>query len=98
MDELDLGPCCACEGLEKVRNVITLNVKGTTPGKGWGCFVCGLSSDGAVAVLCDSCMESKAQPRFAVDGYATEKRRIPIEQLSIPHKHDLSKHRELRVN
>jgi len=98
MEELDFGPCCACEGLENVRNVLMLHVKGITPGKGWGCFVCGLPADGAVTVLCDSCMESKAKPRFAVDGYAIEKRRIPIEQLTVPHEHDLSKHRELRVN
>jgi len=51
MDDIDLGPCCACEGFESVRNVLMLHVKMTVPGQGWGCLVCGLSFDGALAVL-----------------------------------------------
>jgi hypothetical protein len=92
----DLGPCCACEGLDDVANIIMLNVKGTVPGYGWGCFVCGLSTDGAVAVLCDACLESEAEIRFAVDGKIEDKKRIPRSELKEPHEHDMSKHPEER--
>src|SRR5687767_7678986 len=92
----DLGPCCACEKLEAVRNIIMLNVKGTVPGYGWGCFVCGLSTDGAVAVICDECLESNVEIRFAVDGKLDDKKRIPIGELTVPHNHDMSRHPEER--
>lgn len=99
MDEqFDFGPCCACEGFDNVRNIIMLDVKMTEPGKGWGCFVCGLPNDGAVAVMCDACMDQKAKPRFAVDGYIADKKRVDIRELTMPHKHLLSKHHELRLN
>jgi hypothetical protein len=95
----DLGPCCACAGLDasgSVRNIIMLNVKGTLPGYGWGCFVCGLSTDGAVAVICDECLESKVEIRFAVDGKLEDKKRIPRGELKEPHQHDMSMHPEER--
>jgi len=98
MDEIDLGPCCACEGYENVRNVVMLHVKMTVPGQGWGCVVCGLSFDGAVAILCDACMERNEEPRFAVDGYINKKKRVPIEELTVPHDHDRRKHPELHLN
>lgn len=99
-ETLDLGPCCACEGLEGVRNIIMLDIKGTAPGFGWGCFVCHLPFDGAVAVLCDHCRDAiqdgrDAALRFAVDGMLEDKKRIPIDELTAPHKHDLSKHPEV---
>jgi len=92
----DFGPCCACEGLEGVRNIVMLAVKMTVPGKGWGCLVCGLSFDGAIAVLCDACIDKKAEPRFAVDGPVEEKSRVLIGELTVPHQHDLSRHPEER--
>ena len=93
-ENVDFGPCCACEGLELVRNIIMLDVKGIDPGRGWGCLVCGLSMDGAVAVMCDSCMDRNEKIRFAVVGYVAEKRRIPRGELTEPHVHDMSKHPE----
>ncbi len=94
MEENFYGPCCACEGTENVRNVVMLNVKGTMPGHGWGCVVCGLPCDGAVAVLCADCLDRNEQPRFAVDGYLVNGKRIPISQLTTPHTHDMSRHPE----
>ena len=59
-----LGRCCACleEGTEgnPVRNLMMLDRLAPTPGTGWGCFVCGLPLDGAVAVLCERCVEAEA--------------------------------------
>lgn len=95
-DELDLGPCCACEKLgPDVRNVIMLHRKGPTPGKGWGCLVCGLPLDGAVAVLCDDCLEAKAEIRFVCGGYPAQDGRMPLEDLPEERfEHDLSYHWE----
>jgi hypothetical protein len=79
-DPPDLGPCCNCGATAGVINVMMLDKRAPTPGKGWGCVVCNLPADGAVAVLCDDCVE---QPIKAVcDGYPNEGKRVPIEQLS----------------
>ncbi len=94
--DIDLGPCCACEGLDEVHNIVMLNVKGTQPGCGWGCVECGLPCDGAVVVLCNSCFDRHVKPRFAVDGYVVNKQRIPIGELTVPHMHDLKKHYAVR--
>jgi len=93
-DTLDLGPCCACEKLgQDVRNVIILRRKGPTPGKGWGCLVCNLPLDGAVAVLCDGCLESEAKIRFVCAGFPAVDGRVPIEELDPePFDHNLSLH------
>ena len=61
---LDLGTCCACEGTWQVQNIFLLDVKGPTPGLGWGCLACGLPFDGAFAVMCEACLEAKADLRF----------------------------------
>lgn len=98
-EEVDLGICCACEGSENVRNIICLDRRGPTPGKGWGCFICGLPGDGAVAVLCDECLEGEAAIRFVCVGYPASDGRMPIEELSDePFEHDLACHRELDGN
>jgi hypothetical protein len=98
----DLGPCCAC-GRDKpdalkdlptvwARNIVMLEFKALTPGYGWGCFVCGLAMEGAVACLCDDCMTIGRPIRFAVDGEVRLKKRIMIERLTVPHLHDMTKH------
>lgn len=89
----DLGPCCVCgKSGPMVRNIIMIDKKCPTPGKGWGCLQCGLSSDGAVAVKCDDCLNSKA--KWACKGYPGKDGRVPIEQLEGVHEHDMSKHPE----
>ena len=81
-EEIDLGPCCACgKSGPDVRNVVMLSRRGPTPGKGWGCVVCGLPLDGAIAVLCDGCLEAQAEIRFVCIGYPAEDGRLPIEEL-----------------
>lgn len=95
MSDDDLGPCCACgkEGPD-VRNILCLHQKGPTPGKGWGCFTCGLPPDGAVAVLCDDCLANAAvEIRFVCLGWPREGR-IPIEDLPFePFDHNMAYHR-----
>lgn len=86
-EEMDLGPCCACERRGKsVRNIILLEKRSPVPGRGWGCVVCGLPPDGAVYVLCDDCLEKKAEPKFACRGYPAKDGRVPIGELTGEHK------------
>lgn len=56
---IDLGPCCACGriGHSPVRNILLLDVQGLEPGRGWGCSVCNLPADGAIAIVCDDCRD-----------------------------------------
>lgn len=88
----NLGTCCACGGAENVRNIICLNKLAPAPGKGWACVVCGLPPIGALAVLCDRCLESNAEPRWACAGYPGTDGRVPIEELQGKAEHDMSKH------
>ncbi len=84
---MNLGKCCSCEcESESVRNIITLDKLSpapTLPG-GWGCFVCGLPAMGAVAVLCDGCLDKMVAGenliKFACIGYPTDNRRIEIRE------------------
>jgi hypothetical protein len=92
-DTPNFGPCCVCETTEGVTNLVMLDRRGATPGQGWGCTVCGLPSDGAMAVVCDACVG--LSPRFACRGYATELARIPIKELPEgKFEHDAQKHRQ----
>jgi len=91
-DALDLGTCCACGGVVNVRNIIMLPFETSIPGTGWGCFVCHLPSNGASAVLCDACIESGAEIRYAVSGYTTKKERISYDSLTIPFLHNMKYH------
>jgi hypothetical protein len=89
-----LGPCCICLGERGVRNVICLHFKAVVPGRGWGCVVCDLPADGAVAVVCNDCIDDwqagAASLRYACRGYPATDGRVPIEALTVPHEHDLT--------
>ena len=64
---------------------------------GWGCVQCGLSAEGAVAIVCDACLERygagtiEDRIRFLMDG---RERRIPVPLIEgrTLHEHDLSRH------
>jgi hypothetical protein len=77
----DLGPCCNCGSTEDVRNVLMLNHRAPVPGTGWGCVVCNLPHDGAVAVLCDSCADKGDPIRAVCVGYPKNGKRMPLDQL-----------------
>lgn len=102
MDEdLSLGKCCICEAENRsVRNLITLHKRIPEGEKGgWGCFTCGLPARGAVAVLCDDCLDKtmadeSIEIKFACLGDPGENRRIEINELTEDFDHDMSKHPE----
>lgn len=93
--DYDVGQCCSCEGVDGVRNIIMLNALAPVPGTGWGCVVCHLPSNGAMAVLCDRCIDLKMPIIWAVTGYLPGKQRIPRSELVGKHEHDLSFHPEV---
>lgn len=95
MNNKTLGRCCACEKEgDDVRNAIMLNKRSPTPGKGWGCFQCHLPMDGALAVLCDHCLETNAEIKFAVAGYPYKNKRVPIESLVGEFDHRMEFHQD----
>lgn len=92
-DDIDLGGCCACRKRgPAVRNIMTLPFRSPTPGFGWGCIVCGLPNDGAVAVLCDACLKADAPIRDVCHGYPKENRRTARESLKEAFDHDMRFH------
>ncbi len=95
-DQPNLGPCCSCERIgPSVRNIMTLHLRAPVPGTGWDCFQCSLPPDGAIAVLCDECLEASLPIRFVCVGRPGEGNRLPIEQLNGEiFDHDMSKHPE----
>lgn len=91
-EEHDLGTCCRCEMADGVRNIIMLPFKAPIAGHGWGNALTNLPADGAVAVVCDDCLQkyqSDETPglvslKFACRGYPGLEGRIPIEELTEP--------------
>ncbi|WP_373525075.1 hypothetical protein [Nostoc sp.] len=86
-EALDLGACCGCGCTgETVQNLIMLQKKAPVPGTGWGCLVCGVPSDGAVAVVCNDCLARlDKQPdviKEIIYGYPTEKKRYSLAVLT----------------
>lgn len=95
----DLGNCCGCEKRHPtVRNLVTLDKRIEGERGGWGCVVCDLPPEGAVAVLCDDCIyelkQNRAEIKFACLGYPGENRRIQTAKLTEVYEHDNSKHPE----
>jgi hypothetical protein len=101
--ENNIVPCCVCEKVTLCRHIVMLAKRGSTPGKGWGCFVCKLPNDGATAVICDECREAlqyqghdkamEAIKCWCVNGL-TKPERAMVSDLSEAFNHDLSKHPE----
>lgn len=74
--------CCACgEAGPSVRNILMVDRLAPTPGRGWGCLTCGLPLNGALAVVCDACLEIGAAPQFVCTGYPTQPERTPLSEL-----------------
>jgi hypothetical protein len=91
------GPCCCCETEgPTVRNVLSLHQRSPIAGRGWGCFVCRLPADGAVAVVCDTCLEAMASGNAvlvtACRGYPGADGRVPIAELEGISDHDENAH------
>lgn len=93
----DLGKCCACQGIENVRNLVMHVKRAPVPGTGWGCVACSLPMNGALSVICDRCLESDAQITEACFGFPTGKMRVPIHALRDElFDHDLGFHPEVK--
>jgi hypothetical protein len=95
-DAPDLGICCDCQAAPAVA-IAMLARRAPVAGTGWGCVVCDLPSDGAVAVFCKACgdaRETDDKPlRFVCIGYPNENRRLPYDELAPgDFNHDAAKH------
>jgi hypothetical protein len=93
------GPCCACMREDSpargpLRNLVTLAVRTPVDGTGWGCLVCSLPSNGAVAACCDDCIAGGAPILHACRGYPTSGERVPVADLFEGWHHDLRRHEE----
>lgn len=89
----NLGTCCNCGGTEHVHSIVMIPRLSPEPGPGcWGCVVCDLPAAGAVGVLCDACLKESGKPQKACLGAPSQNRRIPVELLTEPFDHDMSKH------
>jgi hypothetical protein len=70
-----------------------LSRRGSVPGTGWGCVVCGLPADGASYIACDKCLKADVPPREVILGYPADCLREPIANLSTDvFEHDMTKH------
>jgi hypothetical protein len=99
-DATSLGPCCACRTSTDTRNLIALERRSPTPGRGWGCLVCGLPPDGAMAALCDPCLAGyeagTVQIRDVCTAHPATDGRTAIDALAEEvFDHDMSKHPEV---
>lgn len=95
-DDVTLGTCCCCGGTEHVRNLIMLHQTAPEPGTGWGCLVCDVPPEGALAAVCDACLEAEASIMEVIAGRVSEKRRIGIKAYAHqPFDHDHTKHPEV---
>jgi len=94
----DLGACCICETHYGVTNILMIARRSPIPGRGWGCVVCDLPQDGAVAVLCDGCrelVEAGSNPIFVCRGWPATDGRVRYSDLDTPpFDHDDGIHRQ----
>lgn len=80
---MKLGPCCGCERDDKsVRNIVMIARPAPVPGTGWGCVVCNLPMNGAIAVMCDDCMDTGIEPTFVCDGFPEKRGRARFDQCA----------------
>jgi hypothetical protein len=90
--------CTEC-GAHDARNIVSLDIVAPVPGTGWGCVVCGLPQDGAVAVLCDECFGNGLDKvKYVCKGFLGDGERIAL--LNYEHKpfgHDEAKHGALEA-
>lgn len=65
--------CSWCGQTRVCRNIVLIDRLAPSPGKGWGCLICGLPEDGAIAVGCEECMADGAHertPTWVCSGWA----------------------------
>ena len=94
----EYGCCCICESTQNVNNLIQLDYKVESE-SGWGCVRCGLPAEGAIAIVCDACIDKHGKSEDLEDKIKLLMngiKRIPAPPVSdrVPHEHDLSRHPE----
>lgn len=89
-------PCCICSAVVVCRNLLMIPKLAPVPGTGWGCAVCGLDPDGAIAAVCDKCVTSYADPyqvlKLACYGFPLGQDRIAVGRLVGTFQHDMTRH------
>lgn len=97
------GTCCVCGKPDAEHNLFQMDYKNPVKSEsGWGCVVCDLPAEGAVAVVCDACLNEHGSESIFdrintfMDG-PNRRILVPEAKRQIPHKHDLSKHNELNI-
>ena len=95
----EYGCCCICESTLNVNNLIQLDYKVESE-SGWGCGQCGLEAKGAMAIVCDVCIEKHGHEPDLEDRIKllmSGIKRIPVPPVAdrVPHGHDLSRHPEV---
>lgn len=92
----DLGTCCVCANRRLVRTIVMLNGRCPIPGRGWGCLVCNLPADGALAVVCDYCADDYfdgfAALRWFCTGHPGPDGRTEIRELRGIFRHEPHNH------
>jgi len=96
MEKTDsFGTCCACgEKTGDVWNFIALPVRAPEPGTGWGCMICKLPMNGALAVVCDKCLAENKEIKWVIKGPVWLGGRIEKKYLVLPFDHKPGKHEQ----
>lgn len=91
----DYGTCCVCESEMDECVLIQLDYKVESE-SGWGCLVCDLPMEGAMAVVCADCFDEydddlEDKIKFLMNGI---RGRIPVPppESRIKHEHNLMYH------
>lgn len=80
------GPCRTCQKTPATM-LLLLAKEAPIPGTGWGCLDCDLPANGALAAVCDDCIN---QPiRWACLGSPNAGNRIAVAELKMPFGHKL---------
>lgn len=95
------GPCCACRReSSKLRNLVDMDFEhphwDRKPQRTvWGCFVCELPGKGAVAFLCDECIDAKEVKILdivAINSLYPDRLEITEEMRARVFQHDMRFH------
>ena len=81
-------------GAEPVQSLTSAGTDLVSGKGGWGCFVCHLPCEGAVAVLCDRCRAEGREVLDVCDGFPALGRRTLRAGLTEPWDHDYALHPE----
>jgi hypothetical protein len=105
---LDTSACCICGRRRRCRTIIHLPWLSPTPGRGWGCVICGIPPYNAIALICDACANEQLQGRcqekmidrirWVVAGDQSLERLAIGDLVKLPAKdHDPEKHRLFKL-